>query len=71
MDGIGAVLIGLSIAVVIAAVVWEILNSERFGNTNGPMTVPVRNVLMWLMFLCGVAVTAWGLNHGHTLLYGP
>ena len=71
MDLISVVLIGCSLAVIVSAVVWEILNSERFGRTNGPMTVPVRNALFWLTFLCVVALTAWGLKHGNTLLYGP
>jgi hypothetical protein len=71
MDRIGALLTGFTAVTLIAAAVWEILNSERFGNKRRPTTVPVRNALMWLILLGGLALSAWGIKHGNALLYGP
>ncbi len=62
----GQIILMSFLGVVAAAMIgWEILNSERFGNKNGPKTVPVRNVLMWIGLIGVLALSAWEAKHGN------
>jgi len=66
----GQVILMSFLGVVAAAMIGgEILNSERFGNKNGPKngpkTVPVRNVLMWIGLIGVLALSAWEAKHGN------
>jgi hypothetical protein len=50
----------------VSLVFLKIRHSGRFAVNHGPMPQKTRNLLMWVIFLSGVAFVAWERHLGNT-----
>jgi hypothetical protein len=47
----------------------EIRHTDRLGRDRDPIPVRTRNVLLWVGFIAGAALTLWETQHGNTWFY--
>ena len=67
-EHISAFLMSIMAIAVLSLVVQEIRHTDRFGKDRGHMPRRTRYSLMWIMLVAGLALTAWELHRGNTLM---